>query len=322
MKNARIKSLSFGIALALAGTQIPSNASADVALPEPPPVELFEKSNIGAYTESGSADTPIQFGGTANGVIGDANDYIGSDGVSRSDYFAFEVTDPSSGYVVTLRSDSFTALSALWFHDKTTNKFIREQAAFVSAPGKQVQYSGSLPQTGTWLIEVTSIDENQGNYTVSLDRGASGPVGTVGCDAPGSENPFVEVSPDVTLDCNLSAEDPFVLESNAGKHHAKGFHFTGNGASVTIRAASSAFTSMIVLADPATGQVLDIQQGELSGAFTGDVFYLVTSAEPGATGPFTTGIETGDPGTGSGGFARSTKAVAPMDIPSYYLIEE
>ncbi|MEA3410020.1 MAG: hypothetical protein U9R74_00585 [Pseudomonadota bacterium] len=317
MKNARIKRLSFSIALALTGTQLAGNAAADIDLPEPPPVELFD----GFYTASSaneSAVAPIEYGSPTSGAIGDANDYIGSDGVSRSDYFAFEVTDPSSGYVVTLRSDSFTALSALWFVDKTNNKLIREQTAFVSAPGKQVQYSGTLPQTGTWLIEVTPIDDNQGNYSVSLDSAVSGPVGSAGCEAPGSENPFVEVSPGVTLDCNLSAEDPFVLESNAGKHHAKGFHFIGNGASVTIRAASSAFTSTIVLMDPATGQVLDIQQGELSGAFTGDVFYLVTSAEPGASGPFTTGIESGDPN--SGGFLRPSDMAPSIEQASHYEI--
>jgi len=98
--------------------------------------------------------------------------------------------------------------------------------------------------------------------------------------------------------------------------------FTGNGASVTIRAGSGAFTPLIVLVDPSSGQVLDYGQGELSGSFTGDVFYLVSSTEAGATGPFTSGIETGGTGGGSGGFLRGAEAAAPMDIPSYLVIGE
>ncbi|MCG6868891.1 MAG: hypothetical protein LJE91_09240 [Gammaproteobacteria bacterium] len=53
---------------------------------------------------------------------------------------------------------------------------------------------------------------------------------------------------------------------------------------------------------------------------TGDVYYLVTSAEPGATGAFSTGVEVGSPS--NGGYLKPAGLTPSFGLPSHYEIVE
>jgi hypothetical protein len=214
---------------------------------------------------------------------------------------------------VTARSETFAAASTLYFADEAAGTLSPQQSANVWTAGSQVQYSGTLPRAGTYLIEVSSVGGSHGGYTVSLGNG-----GTATCDVPGTNSPFVEISPGVTLNCTLRADAPISLQSEAGKHYAKGFHFIGDGEIVKIRAASGAFTPVIARIDRGSGQVLESGQGELSEVFTGDVFYVVSTAKPAATGAFTTDIVDG---TTAGDTARAAVTVQSANPGFVYVIE-
>jgi hypothetical protein len=71
---------------------------------------------------------------------------------------------------------------------------------------------------------------------------------------------------------------------------------------------------------PATGQELDAKGGVLSGPFTVDVYDLVTSAEPSATGTFSPGVEAGSPG--NGGYLQPAEVRPSFDLASHYEIVE
>ena len=320
MKNARINHLSFGIALALTGVHAPMVSAADIELPEPPAVDVAAIAYYNASSESESKISPIEYGSTATGVLGDSNDYIGSDGVTRYDLFSFNITDPSTGYEVTLRSDSFAGYSTLWFYDSDTGDYIPEQRALVWEPGKQVQFSGSFPQAGTWVIQVESTNENLGSYTVGVAPKGSGTPVTSSCEEPSSQNPFVGIVPGEVVSCTLSADGPLSLTDETGeRYYAKGFHFTGDGSAVTIRAESDTFSPRIYLYDPTSGQ-LQGGKSALSGPFSGDVLYVVTSTTPGATGAFNTVVDAG--GATNGAFLQPAgQSYSIESVPSLEIAE-
>jgi len=313
MTRTGIKSRLLVTALALTGVAITLTAAATDELPDPLPYGTGDTNRADPIPAQALTVTPIGYGSPVFGIIGDANDFIDGENARRSDFFGFSVTDPLPRYVVTARSETFAAASTLYFADEAAGTLSPQQSANVWAPGRQVQYSGTLPRAGTYLIEVSSIGGSHGGYTVSLGNG-----GTAACDAPGTNSPFVEISPGLTLNCELSANSPITLQSEAGKHYAKGFHFIGNGEIVKLRAASGAFTPVIARIDRGSGQVLESGQGELSGAFTGDVFYVVSTAKPAVTGAFTTDIVAG---TTAGGTARAAGTVQWANPGFDYVIE-
>lgn len=311
MKNARITSLSLAGSLALANGQFPTSVLADAGSPELPPYERFDGVDARAVSARDPALTRITPGVPATGVIGDDNDFVNNDGTVRSDFYVFDA-DTATPYRVTVLSGSFIAESSMVRNDLEVRRLVPHQTARVWAAGTPVQYSGLLGLAGTWFVRVTAVDGGTGPYIVSLDQGVPG----AGCAPASSDNPLIEVTPGTILNCELQLHPTQVFNLQDGPHYYEAFHFTGDGTSVTIAAASSAFRPLIVLVDPATGQALDPKAGAVSGAFTGDVVYLVTSAEPNATGPFHTGVHRGAQAS-----VRHADSVTP-DLMNYQIMPQ
>lgn len=270
----------------------------DGAAESPPPEVLSAPRERAPVTRAPSV-SPIGFGASVTGAIGDANDFVSQDGTQRIDYYEFS-SDIATPYRISVRANGFVASSTLFRIDRDAQRFLPQQTARAWASGGLIQYSGTLGPAGTRWIRVRTLDGNQGAYTISLGLDSGGAA----CVPASQDSPRIAVTPGSTLQCNLDLSPTLVFNQQDGPHYFKPFHFTGNGATMTISAASSVFRPLIALADPATGQIINVQNGVLSGTFNGDVVYLVTSAEPNATGPFATGVQ-------FGGSASAPRSVEP-----------
>lgn len=317
MKLNPVKKIALGVTLAVAGGSGVSQASTDLLWLDAAAVSMSSSSN--PINEQAGTPQVVEYGSEISGALGDGNDFIGSDGVTPYDVVEFTLPEAPKQYVITIHSAEFAGRSTLWYQDEVQQQFVPLQSAYVWAPDDTVQYSGTLASPGNYAVVVQSADGNIGGYTVSVREDL---VSGGDCSNPDSENPFVESAVGVELSCTLTAEEAYVLNAQDGPHYAKPFHLVGTGSSLTINAASGEFTPLIVLFDPTSGQIIDMKPGTLTGQFTGDVYYLVTSAEPQAIGAFTVLVEE-DQGFG-GGFGTFAEPRSAFDLelpPLPYAIE-
>jgi hypothetical protein len=283
MKFSRVKNLSLGIALAVVVADIPLSASADVVWPTSPAINMYN--SIDALSAQEGAVQSIAYDTPLTAALGDDNDFIAEDGVSRYDVFKF-VLENAKSYKIRVDSSEFTAGSTLAYAGEAQQQSVPLQSAFVYAPNNRVQYSGDLSSPGNYLIVVQSVDGNNGTYTIELTEDLGGHNDNVNCTIQDPKNPIIESPVGTTLNCELTDHEAIVLNAEDGKHYAKPFHVNAQG-TLTINANSSAFTPLIGQFDLQTGKIIDVKQGSLTVQASGDVYYFVTSAKAGATGAFT-----------------------------------
>lgn len=291
MKANRIKSVSLGVALALGGL-----STANAVYFETPEVV----SASGGYTPSLLApqdhtSATISFGQTITGALGDVDDLHFSDGTPVDEYH-LTVSETGKSYGVTALSPSFPAISTVFYLDSMQQQWVPLQQALVFAPNGQVQYSGSLSQPGEYIVQIFSIDPSlSGSYTLSLADGVT--TGPTGCSAVDPNNPVVELTPNQPpMSCELSTSDEQFNDSSGSVHYAKGFRFKTPGGPVTINVSSTAFTSLILVADPLTGQYSGTPETYTAdfGPSGTDVSIYITSNEAALTGPFTVEVKSSD----------------------------
>jgi hypothetical protein len=294
MKFSRVKNLSLGIALAVVVAHIPLNASADAIWLTSPAINTINMySSIDALSAQEGAVQSIEYDTPLTAALGDENDFIAEDGVSRFDVFQFAVEDASKTYMISVNSSEFTAGSTLAYADEQ-QQLVLLQSARVYAPNNPVQFSGVLSSPGNYLIFVDSLDGENGSYSIKLTEGdddvPTPPL--VECNNPDPDNPFVESPIGKELSCELTDQEVYWLNAKDGKHYAKVFHLKVQVSTrLTIIANSSAFTPVIGLWDPQTKEIFDKEMNSLTVQASGDVDYFVTSAEAGATGAFTVLVE-------------------------------
>jgi hypothetical protein len=107
--------------------------------------------------------TPITFGQTIAGTL-TSNDNVLPGAGTFFDAYSVVTRAPNQSYIITATSPNVALFSDL----RGTPPF--GQSAFTLMPGQQVQYSGTLPLPGRYLIRVSSSNVQQpvGSYTLSL----------------------------------------------------------------------------------------------------------------------------------------------------------
>ncbi|HKF93269.1 MAG TPA: hypothetical protein VKB96_01450 [Gammaproteobacteria bacterium] len=107
---------------------------------------------------------PISFGQTISGTL-TSTDYILPDGTPIDGYTVVTQT-PNQTYVITASSPDVPLRAAIGFVQSPTYS----QAAEVGGLAGQVQFSGTLPQVGQYLIVASSLDQQRpvGSYRLSL----------------------------------------------------------------------------------------------------------------------------------------------------------
>jgi subtilisin family serine protease len=174
----------------------------------------------------------------------------------------------------------------------------------------------AAPDAGVDAIQAALQDsgkpvmDNRNGITkrrIQVDQALTALDGSVPPPPPGScgavsADGFVEIGLNQSLNCDLSTSSEWELtDQNGNVYYAKGFHFPAPGGPLTISTVSQAFTTEIWFYDPASQQILDGGYGTYTADFAGDVFFLVTSLEIEASGPFTVAVEQATTGGESGG---------------------
>jgi hypothetical protein len=110
-----------------------------------------------------SPPTPITFGQTIAGTL-TSNDNILPGLGTFFDAYSVVTRAPNQSYIITVTSPTLPLASDL----TGTPPFV--QIAYTLAPGQQVQYSGTLPLPGRYIIRVSSSSMQQpvGSYTLRL----------------------------------------------------------------------------------------------------------------------------------------------------------
>jgi hypothetical protein len=156
------------------------------------------------------------------------------------------------------------------------------------------------------------LDGNTGGYSLSLNE-SDGTVGAA-CSPASSDASFVQLALNQPVDCALTSDGPVSLEDpDGGIHYAEVFGFSAPGGTLTISVDSQAFTPLILVFDPQTGQILAQEVGTLTADFGScDVLFLVRSTEVQATGPFTVAVGDNAGSAGPGGFNSFSNQPVPQ----------
>lgn len=262
----------------------------------------------------GNQTSTITFGQTVQGALGDANDRIFEDGTPY-DQYTLSTSQANKPYVITVNSSDFAPISTVIHYDPEKQQAIPQQGALVWAPNMQVQYSGTLSETGQYLIHVFALDNNLGKYSLSLGPGATTTTSAActsgACESSGGQDPFISIGPNAPMNCTLSSDAEFVwTDGNGGKHYTKPFRFRTTGGALTIKATSTAFTPVIIVFDSETLDILGMAEHSYTDSFgPGDVYFLVSSAEAGLTGAFSVMV---DDNNSNGGFSSFDASSVPL----------
>lgn len=235
-------------------------------------------SEIAHGAEPGSKPT-IAFGQTLQGALGDANDLRFNDGKPVDDYRVV-VEKAKQPYVITASSAQFPVISKVFFVD-AQQQTVQLQGAWVLDPKQQVQYSGVFDQPGEYIVQIHSFaaEMQQGSYSLSLTEAA---VGGSGCAAASADAP-IDIALNQPLNCELSSKD-IQLKLQDGVHFAKWFR--AKTGSYSFRVEASGFKARIEFLD-SNGKFIDAT----AGLPPGDIFFVVTSIVPEASGKFTVTLE-------------------------------
>lgn len=116
-----------------------------------------------------TAPTPIAYGQTVQGSLGDGTDAVLPDGRPIDQY---RLTTPLAGQTYAIRAASveIPIASTIRYLNPATQQFAPLQRSFTFAGGQQLLYAGDLAQPGTYAIDVFPVDTQRpvGSYTLSL----------------------------------------------------------------------------------------------------------------------------------------------------------
>ena len=118
-----------------------------------------------------AARPPIAYGQTIQGSLGSPGDDVLSDG-RPIDRNRLMTRVPQQAYVIRATSLQIPLVSTISFIN-TAGQQVSQQQAQVFFSGQQVLYAGTLPQPGTYIINVYALDNQRpvGGYTLSLRGG-------------------------------------------------------------------------------------------------------------------------------------------------------
>lgn len=235
----------------------------------------------------------ITYGQTIEGSL-DATDPTFPDGSHYDEYtFTAEAGRP---YMITIKSDTFATWGVLQLLDVEA---VPLQAAYVFQPGVQVQFSGTLEQSGQYRILVSTSPAEEdpavlGSYTLTLSEPNNVSSDCIG----GTRESPVMISDGQTLQCMMTDQDvPFTDEQN-NTYFGKFFTYQSNGQPFTITAQSAAFPFFLRVYDPVTGDPII---SEASGTVTvdqlppGPVLFAVVAFQPETVGEFTVTLSSSSP---------------------------
>jgi hypothetical protein len=133
-------------------------------------IMVFVLLTLGMNTSARAQQTPmtITYEQTISGSL-DTTDPALSYGSQYFDEYVFQ-GELGKSYQITVKSDTFSAWVYLSFNKGNAGYIL--QAAYVVRPGDQVQFSGTLEQSGQYTIKVSTFEEVAfGPYTLTLSEG-------------------------------------------------------------------------------------------------------------------------------------------------------
>lgn len=238
--------------------------------------------------EATAQPTPIRFGDTVQGTIEESDPSVIDDGAPADEYL-FTAQSPGQRYVITAQSASL-ALQVLLVAEASGEPL---QVGAVFAPGMQVQFSGTLAQSGAYriiLFDATGQSDGTGSYTLGLGAGGSGSAfgpsaGACGMGG-GTDNP-IALPLGQTLACQLLASDWPLVDDQGNTFYVKHFLLDSSGGPHTLAAISDAFTPELLLYNQADDNYTilgpDVVTVDLP---PGPVIFGIDSVEPEGTGAF------------------------------------
>jgi hypothetical protein len=131
---------------------------------------MFVLFTLGMNINARAQQTPmtITYEQTISGSL-DTTDSTLEDGSEYSDEYIFQ-GELGKSYQITVESDTFSAWVYLSFNKGNAGYIL--QAAYVVRPGDQVQFSGTLEQSGQYTILVSTFEEVAfGPYSLTLSEG-------------------------------------------------------------------------------------------------------------------------------------------------------
>lgn len=111
----------------------------------------------------------ITYGQVVQGALGDATDAMLQDG-RPIDRYRLTTQVPNQAYAVFAASPEIPIASTVLYFDPSAGAYVPLQRANTFGAGQRTLYAGSLPQPGTYLIDIYPQDLQQpvGSYTLSL----------------------------------------------------------------------------------------------------------------------------------------------------------